>query len=241
MEQSPVKSVSVSTGTEHESLSHLSTSRRPIANEKKDKQYEALLKQDFVDSNEPNDIERLRKWCSSQWSETIRKSLLNRNQMSYHLCCNSFSRRFFCKSANHPTDETFDINKLKDFKSIETGEDLFRWQISMINENTKKGLRTPFPTINIKHFGSAGGQSETTDVNIRAQMTKRLSDLERDLDEHKRLIGHLRTENARLLRSSKNWHSLYEQTLGKRDQLQDLTTTPKKQKISNSFVFLEDN
>ena len=242
MDLSPVKSTSVSRSTQYDSPSHLSTSRRSTTSDKKDKLYEIPIVYDYIHPDDPNDVERLRVWCCSQWLATIRKSLFHRNLMHYHLCCNSFSRRYFCRSANHPTEETFEVNKLKDFKGMETGEDLFRWQLNMVNENAKHGIKTLFPTINSKHYDITSGHFDSPDISLKAQMTKRCVELERDLDEHKRLIGHLRTENARLLRSSKNWHSLYEETLGKREpQLDLLSTPPLKRMITNSFVFVDDN
>src|SRR5438067_7634832 len=105
----------------------------------------------YLDIESPIDLEKLKSWCQSNWFSTIRKALLHRNIMQYHSCCNSFSRRNFCKTADHPKDQTFQLHRVPAFRDIETGEDLFRWLAITAKENTKNGRRTLFPTINIRH------------------------------------------------------------------------------------------
>lgn len=235
-------SKSVSKSTQYESPSYNSTSRTVLNSRKKGKWYEPPIVYDYVNLEDSNDIERLKLWCLSQWFGTIRKALLNRNQMKYHLCCNSFSRRYFCRSSDHPVEETYELGKLPEFRNMEGGEDLFRWQLSMIKENARHNIRTLFPSINTRHFVVEDGHVQASEVGIKAQMKRKCMDLERELDEHRRLITNLQAENTRLLRSSKSWHNLYEEMLNKREPQFDLLSTPPvKRLVTNSFVFLEDN
>ena len=162
--------------------------------------------------------------------------------MTYHTCCNSFSRRHFSRLTNHPKDETFDIHKLPDFKAIGNGDDLYRWQLNIAKENNRIGLRTLFPTLNLKSCHCTdNGLITSEDTETNGMLRKRCSDLEKQLDDSRRIVSNLHYENSRLLRSSKTWHQRYEELLEQRDPHIKFMVTSVKQKLSNLILFSDDN
>jgi hypothetical protein len=193
---------------------------------------------DYLDLDNTLDIEKLRTWCQSQWFTTLRVALLHSNRLQYHSCCNSFSRRHFIRYADHPEDETFDVNKLRDFKTIETGDDFYRWQLNLAKENRKNGFRTLFPSINSRHYGPQDGLTKEGQ-DSKAMLRKRMVDLEHEIEEKRKLLHYVQIENARLLRSSKAWHSKYEELLEIQYPANDLLATPKK--TANNWLVLEDS
>ena len=219
----------VSTGTQFESSEVEVVEYKKSTSRKRGPNLYVTVICDYIDIDNNMDVDKLKTWCQSQWITTFRASLLHYNRLQYHACCNSFSRRHFIVKANHPADETFDVHKLRDFKSIESGDDFFRWQYNLAKENKKKGLRTLFPTINSKHFGSEASSDSTADgLENKGMLRKRLADLEQEVEEKKKIIHYVQTENARLLRSSKAWHLKYEELLETYYPPSDLLATPKK-------------
>ncbi len=204
---------------------------------KRDPAIRLALFHDYLDIDSAMDLEKLRSWCQSNWLSTIRKALTNRNIMQYHACCNSFSRRNFCKSADHPADQTFQLHRVPAFRSIETSEDLFRWLVTTAKENTNCGRRTLFPTINIKHVKTEAEEKTQEDSETASMLRKRCHQLEIEINDQKQLLSELQYENVRLLRSSKMWHSKYEELLDSREPQLDIYATPIKHKLSNSFMF----
>ncbi len=192
---------------------------------------------DYIDIDSAMDLEKLKSWCQSNWLSTIRKALTHRNIMQYHSCCNSFSRRNFCKTADHPIDQTFQLHRVPAFRSIETSEDLFRWLVITAKENTNNGRRTLFPTINIKHLDLETQDKTPDDNEMFCMLRKRCIELEKEITDHKQALSDLQCENLRLLRSSKMWHSKYEDLLDQKEAQLDIYATPIKHKLSNSFMF----
>ena len=209
---------------------------------KRETTYDKPMFYDYVDIESSMDLDKLQTWCQAHWVITIRAALMNRNRILYHSCCNSFSRRHFIKQANHPEDETFNLLKLRDFKNIETAEDFYRWQLNITKENTRNGFKTYFPSINTKHYhDEVDAFTGKQDQDNKGMLRKRLTDLEQEMDEKKRLISYVQNENARLLRSSKTWHSKYEELLEICYPSNELLATPVKKNVNNWMVLLEDN
>ena len=231
----------VSTGTQFTSPSLVSVDHRTKSARKREVANQVTVLFDYLDIDNVMDLEKLKTWCQAQWFTTFRAALMHCNRLQYHACCNCFSRRHFLRQADHPEDETFNVNKLRDFKSIETGDDFYRWQLNLAKENKKNGLKTPFPSINSKH---CHGDNDTylgkEDQENKGLLRKRLLDLEQEVEEKKKLINYVQTENARLLRSSKAWHLKYEELLETYYPPNDLLATPVKRNVSN-WMISEDN
>lgn len=224
--------------TQYESPDFNSTSRRTKSwTTNREYVLQQPLFYDFLDIESAVDLEKLKAWSQCNWFSTIRKALLHRNIMQYHACCNSFSRRNFCRTANHPADQTFQLHRVPAFRSIETGEDLFRWLVTTAKENTKNGRRTLFPTVNIRHVEVETQENRSEDIESTGSLRKRCLDLEKDLEDHRRTVRDLQSENLRLLCSSKMWHSKYEELLDQKEPSLDIYATPIKKKLSNEFMF----
>lgn len=231
-----------SKATQCESLDPIPPSQEITSSSKKQTNYDALMLYDYLDLDNPMDLEKLKTWCHAHWFTTIRKALIHRNLLQYHACCNSFSRRHFSRHTSHPQDETFDIHKLRDFKAIESGDDLFRWQSNLAKENARLGLRTLFPSLNLKACQYAEEKGTfLDDCEQKTMLRKRLGDLERELEDKGRLLSHIQKENSRLLRSSKAWHLKYEELLEQMSPTNELLVTPVKKTKSNWLDFPEDN
>lgn len=224
--------------TQYESPDFNSTSHRTKSSSiKRDSLFRSPLFYDFLDIDSAVDLEKLKAWCHTNWLSTIRKALLHRNIMQYHVCCNSFSRRNFCKTADHPVDQTFELHRVTASRSIETDEDLFRWLVTTTKENAKQGRKTLFPTINLKHVELETLDNRPKDMESACMLRKRCQELEKEIDDQKQLLHELQADNSRLLWSSKTWHAKYEDLLDQKDTLLDIYATPVKNKLSNAFMF----
>jgi hypothetical protein len=224
--------------TQYESPDFKSTSRRAKSwSIKRDSVLRTPLFYDYLDIDNKVDLERLKAWCHSNWLATIRKALLHRNIMQYHVCCNSFSRRNFCRSSGHPEDQTFELHRVTAFRSIETDEDLFRWLVTTVKENDKNGRKTLFPTINLKHVELETQDNQSDDRESVFSLAKRCLELEKEIKLHKKVLRDLEADNSRLLWSTKTWHSKYEELLDQKDTSLDIYATPVKSKLSNDFMF----
>lgn len=224
--------------TQYESPDFNSTSRRAKSwSIKRDPVLRTQLFYDYLDVENKVDLERLKAWCHSNWLATIRKALLHRNIMQYHVCCNSFSRRNFCKASGHPEDQTFELHRVTAFRSIETDDDLYRWLVASAQENFKNGRKTLFPTVNLRHVDQEAQDNRSDDTETSYMLRKRCQELEKEIDEAKLLVRDLQADNSRLLWSTKTWHSKYEQLLDQKDGPLDIYATPVKNKLSNDFMF----
>lgn len=224
--------------TQYESPEFISTSRKTKnTTSKQDSVVRPLLFYDFMDLDDPMDLDRLKLWCQSTWLTTIRKALLYRNLIQYHVCCNSFSRRNFCRGADHPTEKTFELHRLPVFRTIETGEDLFRWLVATARDNAKHGQRTLFPTINFRHVELGTLDKRSEDDETVCMLRKRCQELEKELDHQKHMLRDVEADNSRLLWSSKMWHAKYEELLDQKDPPLDIYSTPIKSKLNNVFMF----
>ena len=193
---------------------------------------------DNLSVDDPHDLDRLKQWCQSHWLSTFRKALLNRNIMQYHACCNSFSRRYFCKLAGHPDEMTISLGKVQAFKNIQCGDDLYAWLLQVAKENSRQGQRTLFPMLNRRHYdqSKAEGHEETSFPENSSSLKKRCVLLEKELEQQRTLFNDLLEDNSRLLQSSKAWHAKYEQLLETHDSTDyqiDIFSTPVKHRISN--------
>lgn len=231
-----------SKATQFDSLGYSDVQPLVHSSSKRQRAYQTPVLHDYIDIESNIDLDKLRRWCTAHWFATFQKAMLHRNLMTYHTCCNSFSRRHFSRLTNHPKDETFDIHKLPDFKTIGNGDDLYRWQLNIAKENNRSGLRTLFPTLNLKICQCADNDFITSeDTETNGMLRKRCSDLEKQLDDSRRMVNNMQYENSRLLRSSKTWHQRYEELLEQRNSHVEFMVTPVKQKLSNLILFSDDN
>ena len=197
---------------------------------------------DYLDLDHGADIERLKVWCQQNWSSTFRKAILHRNTMHYHECCNSFSRRAFSKGSGHPLELTCELHRIRSFKTVDSEDGLFRWLLSTAKENARQGRRTLFPSISLKHIDLDDIQRCPNCSQQSDMLRKRCQELEREVTNHKQLLTDLQNENLRLLRSSKTWHSKYEDLLDQRDPPIELYATPIKshqKPLINTLCFFD--
>lgn len=196
-----------------------------------------------LDIKNKQDLERLRGWCREHWTATLKRSFASKNQVFYHSCCNSFSRRAFSKDAGHPAFLSCNVLTMPGFKNVDDAESLFRWFIKLARENSRIGERTLFPSVNRYHNESQDADEETTeDTENTDYLSKRCRELEQELDKSRSLVQHLQADNARLLNSSKSWYSKYQELLEKDDPATLFLATPiKKLKLSNVSSFEDDN
>lgn len=196
---------------------------------------------DFIDLNRQLDIDKLRAWCQAQFQVTFRTAQLHSNAMAYHFCCNGFSKRHFIKMAGHPDHMTVRLTKIEAFKHIETEESLFMWLVSIVKERTRRGLRTPFPSLNKKHteFEEVDMEAKTKEVE-EGFLKKRCADLDNEIINLKLALVEAKTENIKLLKSCKAWHSKYQDLLAERSFHDTMLDTPSK-KLSKEGLFLDYN
>lgn len=194
--------------------------------------------QEYIDLEDPYDLERLKSWCQAQWFSTFRKVFYNRNLIAYHTCCNSFSRRRLWKRSGHPVDQTICLMKVPSFKNLTNEDEFFRWLLKIAKENARYGQKTLFPSMNRPHPDfSDTDEDPTMDTEGDKLLKKRCFDLHKELEDQKRLVKDLLVENHRLLSSSKAWHSRYQELLEQHDTTVDFFATPSKKHITNSPVF----
>ena len=196
-----------------------------------------------LDINNKQDLERLRGWCREHWTSTLKKSFISKNQVFYHSCCNSFSRRAFSKEAGHPAFLSCNALTLPGFKNVDDAESLYRWFIKLAKDNSRIGERTLFPSVNKYHSESQDIEDETTEDTENADHLSMLyQELKLELERTKQDVKKLQGEKDRLLSSCSHWHSRYQELLEYRDQGTYFLGTPvKKLKLSNADSFEDDN
>lgn len=200
-----------------------------------------LSYREYIDVDNPLDIERLKAWCHVHWQVTFRSAQLHSNAMEFHICCIAFSRRHFAKTAGHPDHMTLRLNRISSFKAVETEESLFYWLVSIARERARRGERTPFPTINIKH-------QECQDNELACKpkedcgtfLKKRCLELDSEVLELRVEVEKAKAENVKLLTSCKEWHKRYSELLAEQEYKENVLATPLK-RLSKGEVFLEDS
>jgi hypothetical protein len=196
---------------------------------------------DCFNPNSERDLEKLKAWCLAHWTATFRRSVMYGNRLTYHSCCNSFSRRAFVKVAHHPPVQCFNVLQIPSLRIATTAEDLYVWLLEIAKEKQRYGQKVLFPSLNRYHLNT----DDRVEVEINEQqeedsLKKRTSELVGEVERHKMRIKELEKDNARLLHSSKSWHGKYSDLLDQTHKLDPFFMTPRKAKIIDDELFHED-
>ena len=182
----------------------------------------------------------LRSWCRAHWLSTFKRSLVYGNKLTYHCCCNSFSRRSFSKAAGHPAIMSLSVLQIPGLRNATSQEDLYQWLLDILVESTRQGQRVLFPSLNRLHIDRAEPEEDSSyDKDQCSMLAKRNTELERELEKTTKQVHELKKDNERLLLSTTSWHQKYEQLLDQ-DQSITMLITPKKYKNMSVFEFPED-
>ena len=231
--------MTTSVSTQCDNMDQENLEDKSTSNTKSARSMMSTILQDYIDLEDPYDLERMKTWCQVQWFSIFRNVFANRNIIKYHTCCNSFSRRQLSKSSAHPPDQTLCLMKVPAFRNIANEEDFFRWLLKLAKENARYGMKTLFPSMNRRHpdFGDTDDDSGR-DSEAEVFLKKRCKELQKEVEDQKRLVKDLLEDNNRLLNSSKAWHSRYQELLDSHDTAMDYLATPVKKRLSNSPLFL---
>lgn len=192
------------------------------------------------DPNNPLHKEKLSKWCHHHWKSTFLKSLQSGNNMFYHDCCSSFSRRCFSKTAGHPPLQSCAVTRIPSFKEVSSSADFFKWLFKQLDHNTKRGQRCLFPAINRPHIICQEIDVEKLEEEIQT-LRKRVVNLESSEEKLNMTINSLKDENDRLMKSTKKWYLKYQDLLeGQDKQVMSTFTTPLKKQSNLNFGFLDE-
>jgi hypothetical protein len=178
------------------------------------------------------DCLRLKEWCTYHWYGTIKKSIDSMNPAIYHDCCFSFSRRHFSKRANHKPLESASVLRIPSFKSLHTHDDFYKWIMDKIKVHEKLGRKAVFPSINKHHIEDQTLAEEEDELLMLSKRCQKLGD---ELYLAQGTIDKLSRDNKRLLDSSINWFSKYQESVECTEKSDYLYHTPKKP------LFIEDS
>lgn len=194
----------------------------------------------FNPANERH-LEMLHGWCQAHWNATFRRSLMYGNRLTYHSCCNSFSRRAFVKVANHPPVQSFAMLQIPSLRTASSAEDLNFWLLEVAKENLRQGRKVLFPCLNRYHRSiDETVEPELEETHEEGTLQKRVSSLLVEMDRQSAKLKELETDNMRLLSSSKSWYAKYNDLLEQMKKPDWLFETPGKVKIMQEDVFQED-
>jgi len=194
----------------------------------------------FMDPTKETHQAWLRSWCRAHWLSTFKRSLVYGNKLTYHCCCNSFSRRSFSKAAGHPAIMSLSMLQIPGLRNAVSHDDLYQWLLDILVESSRRGNRVLFPGLNRHHIDRADQDEEICfDSEQYSLLAKRNNELERELEKTAKQLKELKKHNEKLLLSSKSWYEKYEQLL---DQGQSITMliTPKKYRDMTVYEFPED-
>lgn len=197
--------------------------------------------EDIFDPTLKTDQDRLKAWCKAHWLATFRRSLVYGNKLSYHACCNTFSRRSFTKLAGHPPVLSSGILQIPGMRNAECYQDLYACLLDINTTATELGHKVFFPTINRYHVEREEAE-EHSKLEVKEHepiLGKRNSELEKELEKARKQVQDLKKDNDHLLQSSKCWFQKYEELL---DSGMTATTmwTPKKHKTKDVCFLTED-
>lgn len=206
------------------------------------KQDEENIPGTYFDSNNKKHVERLQDWCRVHWQNVFKRSMQSSNSIYYHGCCNSFSRRHFVKVAGHISLATCSLRKIPSFKGVNSPEDLYRWLLNLIMQNSQHGKLALFPTINKYHTEEISSEEECGDKDEYQSLKKRVESIQSEIDAYKSQLEDLQRDNASLLCSSKNWYKKYNDLLEQQEKQDDINfQTPVKSKLNRSFEFFSES
>jgi hypothetical protein len=192
-----------------------------------------------IDLEKKEHLEWLRSWCRVHWLSTFKRSLVYGNKLTYHCCCNSFSRRAFVKMAGHPPLLSIGVLQIPGLRNANSHEDLYQCLLEIIRETTKQGQHLPFPALN-RHHVERDDPEEPEDQEKQIMLAKRNSELERELEKTQKQVADLKKDNDRMLQSTKNWHEKYEELLDSGQTMITMMATPRKYRVTDSCCFVDD-
>jgi hypothetical protein len=195
----------------------------------------------YIDPDSKMHQDWLKKWCRAHWLSTFKRSLVYGNKLSYHACCNSFSRRAFTKVAGHPPLLSIGVLQIPGLRNATSHQDLYEWLLAIIAESTRQGQRVFFPSLNRHHVDRDNEHDEAAgqETDQERLLSKRNDDLERELDKVKKTVLELKKHNEQLLLSSKSWFEKYEHLMDQGGSFITLIT-PKKQRNFDVYDFPVD-
>ena len=92
----------------------------------------------FMDPENKEHQDWLRNWCKAHWLSTFKRSLVYGNKLTYHCCCNCFSRRRFSKAAGHPPLLSIGVLQIPGLRNATSYEDLYNWLLEILRESTRQ-------------------------------------------------------------------------------------------------------
>lgn len=167
-------------------------------------------------------LQRLREWCNLHWEATIVKSMQSLNPVIFHDCCTSFSRRTFAKKSGHPGLQSASVLRIPTLRAVESPEGLCKWLLEKARSQESQGIKPLFPKINRTHLSRDTPEEDVTHQRF-AYLNKRAERLQEELETANRLLQVMAAENKRLLDSSRNWFTKYQE---QQDQSADLLAWP---------------
>ena len=87
---------------------------------------EGTGKDQFFDPDKDRHREQLKSWSRAHWLATFKRSLMYGNRLTYHSCCNSFSRRAFAKASGHPELQSISVLQIPDLRTATSSDDLYK-------------------------------------------------------------------------------------------------------------------
>lgn len=194
----------------------------------------------YIDPENTAHQEWLKKWCKAHWLSTFKRSLVYGNKLTYHCCCNCFSRRSFTKASGHPPLLSIGVLQIPGLRNAVSHEDLYQWLLDILRESTRQRQKVIFPSLNRHHIDRQEYEEEEEQERDQEKLlAKRNADLEEKLDKTMRQALELKKHNEQLLMSSKSWHEKYEQLLSHGSAIITLMT-PKKDRNFDLLNFAED-
>lgn len=203
--------------------------------------HDGCQKDEYFDPENEKHLEMLHKWCQAHWNATFRRSVMYGNRLTYHCCCNSFSRRAFVKVANHPPCHAFTMSQIPLLRAASTAEDLNLWLLEMAKTNLSKGRKVLFPCLNRYHRGKEDRHDPPLEEVVEeGALQKRFHSLSVEMEKQSAKLKELESANTRLLSSSKSWYTKYNDLLEQMKKPDWLFETPGKVKVMQEDLFQED-
>ena len=212
------------------------------SNDSTDNARSVLVQRDntVFDPKDSDHKTKLLQWCSIQWPCTFKKAMSSGNPLVYHDCCTSFSRRHFSKNAGHPPLQSSTVTKMPSFKDVNSSEDLFRWLYKLLADNTKRGRRCLFPSLNRQHIVDLDFNDEDKEEELES-LRKRVDSMQKLEEQLANRVKTLTDENEKLLKSAKTWYCRFQELQEEQDKSYiSLFSTPFKRKPKSNFDAFED-
>ena len=192
-----------------------------------------------LESNK-DDLE-LKTWCRIHWQELIDKIVKYKNAAIFHDCCLSFSKKGCVKRHSHPPLQSVSVLKMPSMMSLDSPEAFHLWIRQRLKLRQRSDQPLYFPSINTAHFGDNSNEEDEGMEDKVESLGKRVELLSLMHEKaHQELLA-LREQNTRLLASSRDWHSKYQELQMKwQDETASYAdTTPcKKLKLTSNFESL---